>query len=232
MDVKPTERSVKQPSFTRGGVADVDKGMDQGFVITEAHLSRGIANVHDRGRSSLQILAEMIGKCVAHLRAVIVQNYERLYDQHAARVISHTETLAAGNVVAEPSFEMIEVMPSRHHGFTQSELTHIFCLDLEKFGIEAAIDWIRKAQESNRLLPQLVVVTPPGRLSNLELQAIAEEIARVAVVIPRFSEGSSFEETLEKFRAEIVKVLDPRRLTVKTSLETAGESREVAVPSI
>lgn len=221
MEVKPVQRPVEQQIS-----ATPDTHSERTITVREA--------TQAAAAQDLQKIAARIGKLIAYVRAILLglvqrelSEKEQLNNSGTSRVIPKEDSAHASLIT---DFEVVEVTPDSPVTFRPQDLSTIYCFDLNRFEVKYAADWIARAKENNRVLPQILVVGPRRRLSNSEFQFITDEIAPLAVYLPRPANAASSADLLRLVREELVKVMEPQRLKVENGFEAAGEAHRVVVP--
>ena len=222
MKVKPAERRAEN-SFNRNRETQVDSVMDHSQLSADVH--------------ELRYISEKIGRLIALARAEVLDAIQAI-----SSLLPYVGSKSSSVSVARPSvtpayrptapgIAVAEITPASSTSFARSELSTVYGWDLDRFSLQDAAQWIARARQANRLLPQIVVVAPRRRLSNQELGFISEEIAHVAVFI-QDRPAANFDDVLRILQERIGTVLEPKRLIVETSFNSVGEAPSLFVPRI
>ena len=218
MEVKRAESTVEKP-FIRTRETQHETAVD--------HPS--LATIPSPDPIELQNVGERIGRLVAQARALILQLLQTAPGPNSSMSqATRKQSSAYGPTAAH--LEVAEVTLDRSPAFTKRDLSTVFCVDLDKFSLEATAQWIMDASKNSKPLPQIIVVGPRRRLSNVELKCISENIAPTAVFLRRPSTAASFDEVLRVVREKIDSAVEPERLTMEPGIDAVGEARELVVP--
>jgi hypothetical protein len=228
MEVKPAQRSVEK-QFSGTQETRVER-FDFGDVPAVRVTRR---TTRPASGPDLQNIGAKVGRLVAHVRAALLNALRNVLAERGqpkgSVMSSVVRKLDLPHASVGADFDVVEITPESPVTFTGPDLSAVYCFDLNRYDLRCAADWITRVKKRNRVLPQILVVGPRRPLSNHEYEFIAEEIAPVAVYLPRPSNVGSSEDLRRVVREEILKVMEPQRLKLDANFE-AGEAHGLVVP--
>lgn len=129
-----------------------------------------------------------------------------------AEVASIGESMTIANSEGA-DVKLVEVLPTASPTFEPQSAADILCLDIHKFGIGPAIEWVEQAQsriEDSELPLCIVVIGNEKDLSVKDLWRVSEEIEPAGAIFHRWPENcESFAQAFVRFGESLKSIYGP-----------------------
>lgn len=113
--------------------------------------------------------------------------------------------------------ELIRVREGAPFRFKREDITNFYCLDVEEFGWDGAIDWVRAAHDvdpfgDNNRVPVIYVIGPDRPLDRRELRLLNDELVPAGgYFFARPAGATTFEAAMKALRAALARQLGAAR---------------------
>lgn len=106
---------------------------------------------------------------------------------------------------------LIQVHTGAPPEFSREHIKNFYCLDMEEFGLGAAIDWVRRAHDvdpfgDNNRVPVIYVIGPNRPLNRQELRLVNDQLVPAGgYFFPRPGGATTFSAAMKVLRDELAR---------------------------